>query len=68
MSHTIPPSTPTFCRQISLRYPLPVWCLIRDEAARRGIPITELCQEWIAPHLAQLNPNSHSCDHEAIDP
>lgn len=41
-------------KQISIFLPLREWRELRAEAARQGIPITELCRRWMAPHIAQL--------------
>ena len=41
-------------KQISIFLPLPEWRALRAEAARQGIPITELCRRWMAPHIASL--------------
>jgi hypothetical protein len=44
------------CRkQISLFFPVSDWQAIRREAARRGIPMTELCRRWIRPELDELH-------------
>ena len=41
-------------KQISLFVPISEWRAIRHEAARRKMPITELCREWLRPELRQL--------------
>lgn len=41
-------------KQISLFVPLSEWKAIRREAARRRMPITELCREWLRPELSNL--------------
>lgn len=41
-------------KQISLFVPLSQWLAIRHEAARRKIPITELCRRWMRPKLDAL--------------
>lgn len=41
-------------KQISIFVPISDWRVIRLEAARRRIPITELCRQWMRPHVAQL--------------
>jgi hypothetical protein len=41
-------------KQISLFVPLSEWKAIREEAARRKMPITELCRQWLHPELRQL--------------
>lgn len=43
-------------KQISMFVPASQWLAIRNAAARRRIPITELVRRWIAPHVAQLKP------------
>lgn len=53
--------TPSALRkQISLFVPLEDWKAIRREAARRGIPMTELCRQWLTPGLRRLQ-----CRHSA---
>ncbi len=42
-------------KQISIFLPLSEWRALRAEAARRRVPITELCRQWLAPHLAELH-------------
>ena len=41
-------------KQISIFVPISDWRAIRLEAARRRIPITELCRQWMRPHVAHL--------------
>jgi hypothetical protein len=41
-------------KQISLFVPLSDWKSIRQEAARRGVPMTELCRQWLNAGLAGL--------------
>jgi len=41
-------------KQISIFLPLRDWQLIRYEAARLNIPITELCRRWMKPGLDRL--------------
>ena len=41
-------------KQISIFVPLSDWRLIRQEAARKRIPITELCRRWMRPGMADL--------------
>ena len=43
-----------FRKQISLFLPLPEWKAVRQEAARRGIPMTDLCRQWLKPRLEKL--------------
>ena len=55
-------------KQISIFVPISDWRAIRLEAARRRIPITELCRQWMRPHIAQLRKTGtkleHACDAE----
>jgi len=44
-------------KQISLFVPLSHWKAIRREAARRNIPMTELCRQWMRPELSSLLKN-----------
>lgn len=41
-------------KQISIFVPISDWRAIRLEAARRRIPITELCRQWMRPHVREL--------------
>ncbi len=41
-------------KQISLFVPLSHWKAIRQEAARRNIPMTELCRRWMKSELTAL--------------
>ena len=41
-------------KQLSIFLPLPEWRALREEAARQGVPITELCRRWMQPHIARL--------------
>ena len=41
-------------KQISIFVPLSDWKAIRHEAARRSIPMTELCRRWMKPDLTRL--------------
>lgn len=41
-------------KQISIFIPISDWRRIRQEAATRRIPITELCRQWMNPHFEQL--------------
>lgn len=47
-------NVPELRKQISIFIPVSDWRAIRHEAARRKIPMTELCRRWIAPELARL--------------
>lgn len=41
-------------KQVSIFMPVTDWKLIRDEAARRRIPMTELCRRWMKAELTSL--------------
>ncbi len=41
-------------KQISIFVPLSDWKALRAEAARRRVPMTELCRRWIGPELRRL--------------
>jgi len=41
-------------KQISIFVPVSDWRAIRLEAARRRVPITELCRQWMRPHITAL--------------
>lgn len=41
-------------KQISIFLPVADWRTLRLEAARQGVPITELCRQWICPEIASL--------------
>jgi hypothetical protein len=41
-------------KQISLFLPVSDWKILRLEAARRGLPMTELCRQWMRPHMDKL--------------
>lgn len=43
-----------FRKQISIFLPVSDWRALRNEAARQGVPITELCRRWIGPEIARL--------------
>jgi hypothetical protein len=43
-----------FRKQISLFLPLSEWKAVRREAARKRIPMTELCRQWLKPSLDKL--------------
>ena len=45
---------PEIRKQISIFLPLADWRALRQEAARLGIPITELCRRWMAPQMTRL--------------
>lgn len=41
-------------KQISIFLPVADWRALRDEAARKRVPITELCRGWLAPEIESL--------------
>ncbi len=41
-------------KQISIFLPISDWRALREEAARQGIPITELCRRWMTPEIERL--------------
>ncbi len=41
-------------KQLSIFVPISDWKAIRMEAARRHIPMTELCRQWMKPQINQL--------------
>ena len=41
-------------KQISIFVPISDWRMIREEAARKRIPMTELCRRWMRPEMADL--------------
>lgn len=41
-------------KQISIFIPVTEWRAIREEAARRRIPMTELCRRWMRADLRKL--------------
>ena len=43
-----------FRKQISLFVSLDDWRLLRAEAARRKVPVTELCRPWLDAGLQKL--------------
>lgn len=51
-------------KQISLFVPLDDWKVLRQEAARRRIPMTELCRRWMKPRLDDLRRHP---DREPVD-
>jgi hypothetical protein len=53
-SATTPPR-----KQVSLFLPTSDWLNLRREAARRNLAITELCREWLHPHLSALTTTTH---------
>ena len=53
-------------KQISIFVPISDWRIIRQEAARRRIPITELCRRWMRPEIAVLRKSAQR-DQSASD-
>jgi len=53
-------ATMSLQKQVSLFLPTNDWLNLRQEAARRGIPITQLCRQWLEPGLADLRPHAES--------
>ncbi len=45
-------------KQISIFVPISDWRMIREEAARKRIPMTELCRRWMRPEIADLRRRS----------
>lgn len=41
-------------KQITMLVPVADWRVMRDEAARRGVAVTELCRDTLEPLLNQL--------------
>lgn len=41
-------------KQVSIFLPVADWRALRREAARRRVPITQLCREWLEPGLDHL--------------
>jgi hypothetical protein len=41
-------------KQVSIFLPVADWRALRREAARRRVPITQLCREWLEPSLDHL--------------
>ncbi|MCA8989903.1 MAG: hypothetical protein KDA78_19815, partial [Planctomycetaceae bacterium] len=41
-------------KQVSIFLPVSDWRALRFEAARRRIPMTELCRHWMRPELDRL--------------
>lgn len=41
-------------KQVSVFLPLSDWKAVRFEAARRRIPMTELCRRWMEPELRRI--------------
>ena len=53
---------PELQKQISLLLPLSEWKAVRLEAARLGIPMTDLCRQWMKPRLSKLHRAQMSSD------
>jgi len=47
-----------FRKQISIFLPVSDWKAIRLEAARRKIPMTELCRRWMKKDMQRLRSQS----------
>ena len=45
---------PVIRKQVCVFLPLSDWRLLRDEAIRRRIAMTELCRRWVEPQLRRL--------------
>ncbi len=45
-------------KQISMFLPVSDWRVLRQEAARLNIPITELCRRWLGPEIDRLKRDS----------
>lgn len=45
---------PELKKQISVFVPLSDWKAVRFEAARRRVPMTELCRAWMEPQLRRI--------------
>lgn len=57
-SNQWPPAEAEIRKQISIFVPLSEWKMIRHEAARKRIPMTELCRRWMRPGLERLKRTS----------
>ena len=53
-------------KQISIFLPLEDWKRVRLEAARRNVPITELCRRWMSTGLQELR--SRPAEHGFTSP
>lgn len=47
-------------KQVSFFLPRPQWVLIRNEAIRLGIPITELCRRWMSDEMRRLETSNEA--------
>ena len=45
-------------KQVSLWFPLADWQAMQRVAAEHHLPLTELCRQWLEPHLQALRQNS----------
>lgn len=45
---------PLVRKQISVFLPAEDWRVLRDEAARQRVPMTELCRRWLRPGIDEL--------------
>jgi hypothetical protein len=50
-----------FRKQVSIFLPVADWRALRREAARRRVPITQLCREWLEPALDHLRRHPPAC-------
>lgn len=41
-------------QQLTVAVPLPTYVKIRNEAARKGVTMKDLCLSWMEPHLRKL--------------
>lgn len=51
-SKTRPSREPS--KQISLFIPLSEWKVLRQEASRLKVPMTELCRQWMKPQVQRV--------------
>lgn len=42
-------------KQVSIFLPISDWRELRKEAARQRVPMTELCRQWLQPHMERLH-------------
>ncbi|MFO1092892.1 MAG: hypothetical protein U0992_06185 [Planctomycetaceae bacterium] len=54
-------------KQISIFVPVSDWRAIRLEAARQRIPITELCRQWMRPHVHALRDSASTTESSSDD-
>lgn len=55
-------ATKTLRKQISIFLPIAEWRVLREAAAKEGVPITELCRRWICPKIGQIQDQSLSVE------